>query len=237
MIQHVNVLGALPPPVEDRSSTSAAVTVWSLDTTLDVVGGLPVGEAAAVLDAAEQERAARLVRPGDRHRYIASHVGLRVLLGNHLGLAPERVGLVREECHCGRGAHGRPAVAGGGVHFSLSHSGDLAYVALAGVPVGVDVERLPSAGSVADVLTSLHPAEADELSALPEADLPAAFARVWARKEACLKASGTGLALGLVEPYVGAAADPASVPGWTLCDLPAPAGYAAALAVRSGVQA
>ncbi|MFD3542059.1 4'-phosphopantetheinyl transferase family protein [Streptomyces sp. NPDC058662] len=233
MIEHVNELGAVPPPVEGRSPGNAAVAVWSLDTTLDVVGGLPVSGAAKVLDAEEQERAGRLVRPGDRHRYVASHLGLRVLLGMRLGLAPERVVLVREECRCGRGAHGRPAVAGGGVHFSLSHSGDVAYVSLAGVPVGIDVERLPSAASVADVLTSLHPAEAAELSGLPAADLPAAFARVWARKEACLKATGTGLALGLVEPFVGAAADPAPVPGWDLYDLPAPAGYAAALAVRS----
>lgn len=37
----------------------------------------------------------------------------------------------------------------------------------------------------------------------------------------------------MTEPYVGSAAAPASVPGWTLRDLPAPAGYAAAVAVRA----
>ncbi|MEU8433569.1 4'-phosphopantetheinyl transferase superfamily protein [Streptomyces sp. NPDC029216] len=217
--------GALP--------TGSDVAVWSLDTTLGVIGGHETGGATALLDADERERAARLLRPGDRRSYLASHLGLRVLLGGYLGLAPEEVRFVREDClHCA-GPHGRPAVAGGGVHFSLSHSDGLAYFAFAGVPVGVDVEGLPSAAAVADVLTSLHPAETAEITALPEEARRAALARVWCRKEACLKATGAGLAEGVAEPYVGSAPTPARVPGWTLGDLPAPAGYAAALAVRA----
>ncbi|MFD4245592.1 4'-phosphopantetheinyl transferase family protein [Streptomyces sp. NPDC058525] len=233
MIDHVNELTDEAP----RTGTppeGAAVAVWSLDTLRDSVAGRPVAEAGEVLDAAEQERAARLRRPADRHRYLASHLGLRVLLGGYLGLAPHEVVLVRETCPCCGGPHGRPAVAGGGpVHFSLSHSGDVAYLAFSGVPVGIDVEETPSQEALADVLPLLHPAEIAELNALPEADRPAGLARVWCRKEACLKAQGTGLALGLVDPYVGSAATPAPVPGWTLRDLPAPPHYAAALAVRA----
>ncbi|MEU9103640.1 4'-phosphopantetheinyl transferase superfamily protein [Streptomyces xanthophaeus] len=231
MIGHVNQLdgdaprtGALP--------RGADATVWSLDITRDVVGGHPLDGASAMLDAAERDRAGRLLREADRHRYLASHVGLRVLLGGYLGLAPEKVTLVREDCPCCGGPHGRPAVAGGAVHFSLSHSEDVAYFAFAGVPVGVDVEGIPGAAAAADILTTLHPAETAELTALPEADRRTALARVWSRKEAYLKATGTGLALGVAEPYVGSAAAPARVPGWLLSDLPAPTGYAAAIALR-----
>ncbi|MEU9147506.1 4'-phosphopantetheinyl transferase superfamily protein [Streptomyces sp. NPDC048349] len=232
MIDYVNRLGdgaprTGPPP------EGAAVAVWSLDTRLESVGGYPVAEAAAVLDAAERERAGRLLQPADRHRYLASHLGLRVLLGGYLGVAPHEVALVRETCPCCGGPHGRPAVAGGPVHFSLSHSGDLAYLAFAGVPVGIDVEETPSAEALADVLPLLHPAEIAELGALPEADRRAALARVWCRKEACLKGEGTGLALGAADPYVGSAPAPAPVAGWALRDLPAPTDYAAALAVRA----
>lgn len=216
-------LGALP--------AGATVAVWALDTTRDVVGGHAVAEASAVLDAGEQDRAGRLLRPGDRHRYVASHLGLRALLGGYLGLAPEKVTLVREDCPCCGGPHGRPAVAGGAVHFSLSHSGDLAYLAFAGAPVGVDVERVPSGQAVSDVLGTLHPAETAELVALPEAERRVPMARLWSRKEAYLKATGTGLALGLTDPYVGSGPTPAPVTGWTLRDLPAPADYAAALAL------
>ncbi|MEV6953198.1 4'-phosphopantetheinyl transferase superfamily protein [Streptomyces sp. NPDC051183] len=215
------------PPV------GADVVVWALDTTSEVVGGHRIAEALPVLDEAERDRAGRMLREADRIRYTASHVGLRVLLGGYLGLAPAEVVLVRETCPCCGGPHGRPAVAGGAPHFSLSHSDDVAYLAFAGVPVGVDVEAVPSAAAVADVLTTLHPAETAELTALPEPERQAAMARVWSRKEAYLKAVGTGLALGLAEPYVSSAPTPAAVPGWTLTDLAAPPGYAAALALHA----
>ncbi|MEV8536196.1 4'-phosphopantetheinyl transferase superfamily protein [Streptomyces sp. NPDC051211] len=232
MSEYVNQLGGALPATGPRP-TGTAVTVWSLDTTLAVVGGHPVAEAAAVLDAAERERADRLVRPGHRQRYLASHLGLRVLLGGYLGLPPQEVGLVREGCHGCGGPHGRPVVAGGGLHFSLSHSADSAYLAFAGVPVGVDVEAMPTASAVTDVLGTLHPRETAELSARPVADRPAALARIWSRKEACLKATGAGLTGGLAEPYVGSGPAPARIPDWTLTDLPAPEGYAAALAVAT----
>lgn len=231
MIKSLSQLGHAAPRTGPLP-VGRAVSVWALDTTLDVVGGYRVADAAAVLDAGEADRAAKLLREADRHRYVASHLGLRALLGGYLGLAPEAVELTREDCPCCGGPHGRPAVAGGGVHFSLSHSGDLAYFAFAPVPVGVDVEAVPGPAAAADVLTSLHADETAELRALSDAGRPSALARVWARKEACLKATGTGIALGLAEPYVGSAPEPASVPGWILTDLPAPAGYAAALAVR-----
>ncbi|MDJ0379763.1 4'-phosphopantetheinyl transferase superfamily protein [Streptomyces sp. G-G2] len=233
MIEYVNQLGGGPPRI-GAPPQGGDVSVWALSTTLDVVGGHRVTEAHSLLDATERDAASRRRQQADRHRYLASHIGLRVLLGGYLGLAPERVSLVREVCPCCGGPHGRPAVAGGAVHFSLSHSGDLAYFAFARVPLGVDVEAIPGAEAVTDVLNSLHPDESAELRAVAEPGRPGALARVWCRKEAYLKATGTGLALGLVEPYVGSAPAPAPVEGWTLADLPAPRGYAAALAVQAG---
>ncbi|WP_308379994.1 4'-phosphopantetheinyl transferase superfamily protein [Streptomyces sp. ISL-43] len=229
---YVNRLGSSAPRIGALSADSD-VAVWALAATSDVVGGYPVAEALPMLDAAERDRAGRLLREGDRRRYLASHVGLRVLLGGYLGLAPADVVLVRDTCPCCGGPHGRPAVDGAAPHFSLSHSDDMAYFAFAGVPVGVDVQAISTPAAVADVLAALHPAETAELTALPEADRPAATGRVWSRKEACLKATGVGLARGLAEPYVSSARTPAAVPGWTLTDLPAPPGYTAALAVAT----
>ncbi|MFJ5551409.1 4'-phosphopantetheinyl transferase family protein [Streptomyces sp. NPDC093225] len=231
-----------------RRPAAAEVALWRLDTTRTRVGGRPVGD--ALLDAAERDRAARFVRPADRERYRAAHVGLRVLLGAYLGVPPEAVPLVREACPVCGGPHGRPAigaVAGGGpvdgggsggdaaggtgLHFSLSHSGDTALVAVARVPVGVDVEELPDAAALADLLLALHPLEAAELGALPEADRPAAVARLWCRKEAYLKGTGTGLSEGLADPYIGTAPGPVRLPGWTVRTTTAPPGYAAAVAL------
>ncbi|MEV7672026.1 4'-phosphopantetheinyl transferase superfamily protein [Streptomyces sp. NPDC088752] len=188
---------------------------------------------ASVLDDEERARAARFLFPVDADRHRVAHVVLRLVLGRHVGEPPERLVFLRQPCvGCG-GPHGKPYVQGHDVHFSLSHSGDRILVAVAPVPVGVDVETVPADGLVRDLVGALHPRERAELEALPDSGRPAAFARCWARKEAALKVSGVGLARGAVEPYVGAADRPAPVPGLRLADLPPLDGHAAALALSA----
>ncbi|MGW0392255.1 4'-phosphopantetheinyl transferase family protein [Streptomyces sp. NPDC003042] len=190
---------------------------------------------ARVLDARERRRAAALHRYADRRCYVTAHVALRVLLGAYLGLAPERVRLVREPCPCCGEPHGRPAVAGAPLHFSLSHSGDLVLLAFAASPVGVDVQTTTGSGPdvAEEVRGVLHPREEAELSRCDPASRMDAFARAWVRKEAYLKGLGTGLARSAALDYLGTGAGPvAGPPGWRVQDVTVPAGYAAALAVR-----
>ena len=68
-------------------------------------------------------------------------------------------------------------------------------------------------------------------TAAPESARPAAFARCWTRKEAYLKGTGAGLGENLAVTYVGTGGQPAAPDGWTLSDVPVPAGYAGASAV------
>ncbi|MGP3925270.1 4'-phosphopantetheinyl transferase family protein [Streptomyces sp. 8N616] len=175
-----------------------------------------------LLDEGERARAAAFVRPVDRDRYRVAHVALRRLLAAYLGLAPAAVEFVREPCPGCGGPHGRPALPGAPLHFSLSHSGDLVLLAFADTAVGIDVEKVPSARTVTEVATTLHPAERAELAALPDAERPAAFARCWTRKEAYLKGTGTGLAEDPSITLVGAGPEPVQPPGWTLADVPLP---------------
>lgn len=163
-------------------------------------------------------------------------MALRLLLGVRQGVAPDAVRLTRERCPSCDGPHGRPAT-GGGVHFSLSHTRGVALLAFADVPVGVDVERVPEPRVVTEIAGQLHPAEAAELAALPQEERPAAFARVWTRKEAYLKGEGTGLAGGLNREHVGTGPRPLGPPGWTVTDVAVPAGYAAAVAVETAGRA
>ncbi|TDT64667.1 hypothetical protein [Frigoribacterium sp. PhB116] len=156
----------------------APVSTWlvPLDDTADgVVASLglarPEGAPASWLDADERARAARLHDATDRHRWLVSHVALRLLLGASLEVHPSAVELVREACpRCG-GPHGRPALASGRpLRFSLSRSEGHALIALRrGLDVGVDLEAA-SAGI------------------RPSGDL----AR-WVRTEALLKSTGEGL--------------------------------------------
>ena len=76
---------------------------------------------------------------------------------------------------------GKPSVPGGR-EFSLSHSGTLALIALADVPVGADIQQLRPVTQAARSRV-LTPGEREEGD----------FFALWTRKEAALKCLGTGL--------------------------------------------
>ncbi|MEU6256049.1 4'-phosphopantetheinyl transferase superfamily protein [Streptomyces sp. NPDC047043] len=207
------------------------VQTWLVDSRLS---DPPAAGDHRVLDAYERGRARSFARETDRRHYVAAHTALRRLLGCYLGTDPAAVQFHREPCPCCGAPHGRPAVREAPLHFSLSHSDGVALLAFASHPVGVDVEKLPSADTVGLVAEWLHERERAELAALPVPERPAAFARCWTRKEACLKGTGAGLAQGLSHDYVGTGTHPAGIVGWTLLDVSAPPGYAAACSVRDG---
>ncbi|MFD8623357.1 4'-phosphopantetheinyl transferase family protein [Streptomyces hygroscopicus] len=233
---------ALPRP-EDRPGPGE-VAVWLLRIPPSAAAAAAVAE--ETLDERERERAARLRSQVARERYVTSHVGLRTLLGGYLGIAPAEVTFTRETCgmpDCDK-PHGRPALAGEDtLHFSLSHSGDAALCAVAGVPVGADIEeRDPErvGARLTGLIGQLHPGERAAIGALPEELRAEAFLGCWVRKEAYLKGIGTGLPGGIGAHHVGLAEGlaPADAPpgpsGWSFADLDAPPGYHAAVAVRDG---
>ncbi|WP_313135546.1 4'-phosphopantetheinyl transferase family protein [Paracoccus jeotgali] len=193
------------------------------------------GRDACDLSADEQARAARFVFDRDRARYIAGRAALRRILGRYLGRAPRDI-------RFRYGAFGRPLVAG--LSFNLSHTGDLAALVVAPVadlPLGIDIETVrPIEMAVAEAHFAAP--EMATLRALPDAGQQAAFYRCWTRKEAYLKAIGTGLSTDLSSFCVTLApGDPPRLlscagdePGrWTLLDLATPEGIAGALAIRN----
>lgn len=190
----------------------------------------------SVLDDAERRRAAMFLRPADGLLYAAAHIALRRLLGRYLGVAADEVGFFREPCPGCGGPHGRPAVVpadppGPALHFSLSHSGGLAVVGVAAVPVGVDVERLPGEETVEVCAPALHPGERAELAEAGGEARRELFGRLWTRKEAYLKGLGTGLGRAPDRDYLGA--DARRHPrGWTVLDVLRTPTHTAAAAVR-----
>jgi 4'-phosphopantetheinyl transferase len=212
--------------------TAGGLEVFSLRlATLDP-GSLDPGS----LDQPERERLGRLVRDQDRSGFLAAHVLLRQLLADRLGRRAEELRFTRRPCpRCG-GDHGRPALADGDptIEFSLARSAELVVVALAPVPVGVDVEALASGEEAEEVSALLHPLERDEVLRAGAAGRPEALARVWTRKEALLKAIGSGVAdERLHSLYLGAGPEASAPAGWEIRDLAMPAGHAAAVAVAS----
>jgi 4'-phosphopantetheinyl transferase len=81
----------------------------------------------------------------------------------------------------------------------MSHSEDVALVALADAGVGeigVDVEMLrPMPDATALARQNFSASENEELAATAAGDQALAFLLGWTRKEACLKAIGSGLSI------------------------------------------
>ncbi|MEU6844708.1 4'-phosphopantetheinyl transferase superfamily protein [Streptomyces sp. NPDC046716] len=195
--------------------------IWTLKVPGD--GREPPSQVLRELDGRERQRAAGFLRTRDRLRYVAAHVALRRVLALYLGRAPQAVRFGRADCPRCSGPHGRPQVRDveDAPHFSLSHSGGLATVAVARTPVGVDVQTVPSPRTMELCAHRLHPRERADLSELRPPGRPLAFARLWSRKEAHLKGVGIGLARRLDADYLGGRAGPAgAVGGWLVRDLP-----------------
>jgi 4'-phosphopantetheinyl transferase len=119
------------------------------------------------------------------------------------------------------------------LEFSLSHTPGQVLVAIADVPVGVDVER--HADDPVSLSRLLHPRETAEIVGTSDPEEAALrFTRAWSRTEAYLKGIGIGLGRDPHLDYLGT--DPApgrTLEGWIVRDVVVPDGYGAALALRA----
>jgi 4'-phosphopantetheinyl transferase len=188
-----------------------------------------------LLSAGELDRAARFHFERDRVRYISRHAALRLLLSRYLKMEPQSLVFSEE-------ANGRPVLAhtGAGLHFNLSRSGDLALLAVSpAAAVGVDVEEMRNIPDLIQVARHHFAAvEFDNLNRLSSENQLAGFYAIWTRKEAFVKAMGTGLSYPLSAFTTGRTDQPpvlqiGDVPqdDWTMADLAPGEGYAGALAI------
>ena len=79
-------------------------------------------------------------------------------------------------------------------HFNISHSGELVLFASGGKPLGVDVEKKIPVDHL-QMSAFLHPEE--QAFIRMSNDSLASFYKIWVKKEALLKALGTGIVSGL----------------------------------------
>lgn len=157
---------------------------------MTVVRFLAVGEALAGpalrLTPTEQARHDRLRAERDRHAYLAAHRLVRVCAADLLAAAPTDVELAQQCPECRLTDHGRPYVLGAPeVHVSLSHTRGWVAAMASDAPCGVDIEQVRevSAGVPRRVLTA-----AEQAWVADQDDPTRAFAVLWARKEALVKA-------------------------------------------------
>jgi 4'-phosphopantetheinyl transferase len=186
----------------------------------------------------ELNRAQRFRLDRDSERFIAGRGTLREILGALLGIDPKL--LVISPGEYGKPRLAAPAAAKS-LHFNLAHADSFAVIATGEHELGVDLERVCALGE-AELIASrfFSTRESDALLALPVENRQTAFFNCWTRKEAYLKAIGTGLAGGL-DPFESSLEPGGAVhrPGfpndarqWSLHSLHPAAGFVGALAVQ-----
>lgn len=152
-----------------------------------------VDRLAETLAADELERARRFHFERHRRQYQVGRGVLRELLGAYLGLPPGEVVFAY-------GQRGKPLLGGqaasSGLSFNLSNSHELALAGfLRGREIGVDVEHLKPMADLEQIAERFFSeSERVALRGLPGERKAEGFFNCWTRKEAYLKAVGTGLA-------------------------------------------
>jgi len=188
---------------------------------------------------AEDERGrAALIRHGETQRnFITVRYALRALIGRYTSRPPGEIQFIQ-------GDNGKPRLAGSlpnrGLVFNVSHSGDVGLIALAReTALGVDVEKQRDMADLEGMAgRCFSSCEMAQWRALPQECRVQAFFNLWSFKEAFVKATGRGLALGLAScqvenyPYPRLIAVPQGFGApehWNLVGINAGNGYTAGL--------
>ena len=228
----------LPAPSDLRLSDNT-VHVWraSLAQPTEVIERM-----AGILSADEHARAARFFLERDQRSFTVARGTLRMILGRYLAVDGRELSFQYNE-------YGKPSLAqpfnGASLRFNLSHSRGLALFAItSNRDVGVDVEGIRTLAHFAQIAARMFSVyENAVLRSLPPSIQLEAFFNCWTRKEAYIKARGTGLSLPLDQFDVSFAPgeparliairnEPHEMTRWTLHALLPGHGYVGALVVE-----
>ena len=146
-----------------------------------------------VLDEAEQTQAGKFKNALLHNRYVEIHGRLRNLLAQMLNQPPDKIRIKKAE-------HGKPYLADyPELAFNLSHTADRSMIAVGlDCQLGVDIEICKPRVNLSGLVNKCFAEEeAAYWTQLPEIQKNQAFYLFWTRKEAFVKATGHGIALGL----------------------------------------
>ncbi len=139
-----------------------------------------------LLTSEELERASKLLNPINAKQFILSRGSLRQILANRLNTDPTALRFTRN-------AQGKPLLENGELDFNVSHSRDWLLIAVtAGRAVGIDIEVHRDGLNMNAIARRCFSPE--EQAYLQTLDTPkTGFFEIWSKKEAYVKAQGTGI--------------------------------------------
>jgi len=192
------------------------------------------------LSGEEKRKVSGYIFEKDRITRIISRGVLRSILSRYLTIKPEDIVILSDE-------YGKPfldkKINRQEIRFNLSHSGDfIIYAVTSGKNIGIDVEEITETGSIEDIIEhdfSNH--EKTLFGSMPAELKTRAFFSCWTRKEAYIKALGSGLSYPLKKFSVSIDPDEKAVllydenekaSNWSLREICITREYAAAVAVE-----
>lgn len=161
------------------------VDIWqvSLEAT-----GSDLQALLILLDDHETERYQRL-HHSHKNRYLISHAACRQVLSQYTKLAAKDIVYCKND-------HGKPALQHNTpIRFNMSHSHDQAIIAISEhAEIGVDLEYMERKTDWTNLARRFFsPEEVDDLFRQQPNSQKTHFFQLWTRKEAFIKALGTGL--------------------------------------------
>ncbi len=126
----------------------------------------------------------RLKKEPAKKLSVAAGMLARRGIAHHFGMQPQDITFRRDH-------NGKPYAEGLDIHFSLSHSANLAVCAISDKPVGIDVEKVRSVNM--RVAQKWFTPKEQYYIFSDKRKIQKRFFEIWTKKEAYVKRLGTGI--------------------------------------------
>lgn len=132
-------------------------------------------------------KADRFRSEADKETYLYCHTLLRLSLSKKLGKHPDELLFLS-------GRYNKPILESGNLHFNISHTRDsFAFAVSEHSRVGIDLEKTDRKINFKSIAKRFFSRDENEFISEYANDSPERFFLLWTRKEALLKALGTGI--------------------------------------------
>jgi phosphopantetheine--protein transferase-like protein len=144
----------------------------------------------------EHLKADKFLYTEDKETYTSSHSLLRLFLANELNSNPLDIPIIIDK-------NKKPGLAGNPVYFNLTHTRDaFAFVISKESYVGIDLEEINCGMDFYSIIETFFSPGEREFILQSQIEIESRFFLLWTRKEAFLKALGTGIIDNLTEVEV-----------------------------------
>jgi 4'-phosphopantetheinyl transferase len=166
---------------------------WELENRVHVWRFPLIKIPPALLDLEEISVSERYRFEDDRNRFVNGRQALKVILSRYLSVSATDISIADK-------TNGKPFIQFPkvGLQFNISHSGEWILIALCDSDIGVDVEKVNPIFHFDDLIQVYFDRVEKELVVSAE-NAVLCFYNIWTRKEALIKAWGTGLSTDIKE--------------------------------------